>query len=59
MERMKTSCIVCGTHQEEGITIWDSFICHQCEQEMIHTDVFDAKYPFFIEKMKNIWRMEA
>lgn len=59
MEREEKRCIVCSTHREEGIVIWNSFICHHCEQEMIHTDVFDAKYPFFIEKMKSIWKMEA
>lgn len=59
MEKQIRGCIVCGKQKEEGIAIWNSFICDQCEQEMVHTDVMDAKYPFFVEKMKLIWKMEA
>ncbi|WP_134702230.1 sigma factor G inhibitor Gin [Ammoniphilus sp. YIM 78166] len=52
-------CVVCGETEREGISIWNSFICQPCEQEMVQTDALDAKYPFFIEKMKSIWRLEA
>ena len=59
MDQDKRCCIVCGNHQEIGISIWTSFICHNCEQEMVHTDVLDDKYPFFIQRMKQIWKLEA
>lgn len=59
MEKQSRGCIVCGKQKVEGIVIWNSFICEVCEQEMVNTDVMDAKYPFFIEKMKTIWKMEA
>ncbi|RXT08981.1 sigma factor G inhibitor Gin [Ammoniphilus sp. CFH 90114] len=59
MDLKEKNCIVCGESNKEGIFIWEAFICQSCEQEMVHTDVMDAKYPFFIEKMKNIWKMEA
>ncbi|RKD22819.1 inhibitor of sigma-G Gin [Ammoniphilus oxalaticus] len=52
-------CIVCGDTEQKGITIWQSFICESCEQEMVNTDVRDTKYPFFVEKMKLIWKLDA
>jgi hypothetical protein len=55
----KKCCIVCGNQQVLGISIYSSFICHSCEQEMIRTEVGDEKYPFFIQRMKQIWQLEA
>jgi hypothetical protein len=59
MNQDKRCCIVCGSQKEQGISIWNAFICHTCEQEMVHTDVLDDKYPYFIQRMKEIWKMEA
>ncbi len=55
MERSNRRCIVCGEDRAVGIAIWEQFICHPCEQEMVHTDVRDEKYPFFIKQMRQIW----
>ena len=49
------SCIICGEHKEQGIVIVSEFICEDCEAEMVHTDVKDDKYDFFIHQMKQIW----
>lgn len=35
--------------------IISEFICEDCEHEMISTDVMDAKYPFFIHQMRQIF----
>lgn len=55
--REQQHCIICGEHktEEEGIRIVTEFICGSCEMEMIRTDVRDAKYPFFIHQMKQIF----
>lgn len=50
------SCMICGRRQSEGLYIIEEFICRDCESEMVHTDVMDAKYPFFIHRMKQIWQ---
>ncbi|GAA4706661.1 sigma factor G inhibitor Gin [Brevibacillus fulvus] len=55
MERVTQCCIVCGEEREVGIAICEQFICQPCEQEMVKTDVNDAKYPFFIHQMRQIW----
>jgi hypothetical protein len=48
------SCMICGQMKENGIMIISEFICEECEQEMVNTDVSDVKYPFFIHQMKQI-----
>lgn len=50
-------CAICGERKTEGegIRIVMGFICGDCETEMVHTDVKDAKYPFFIHQMKQLF----
>lgn len=47
-------CIICGHVKEEGIVIVSHFICEDCESEMVRTEAEDAKYRFFISRMKKI-----
>lgn len=47
-------CIICGQIKEEGIVIVSHFICEDCESEMVRTEAEDAKYRFFIGRMKKI-----
>lgn len=54
-QRNSKRCVVCGSEEDIGITIWNELICHQCEKEMVRTDVDDEKYPFFIQRMRSIW----
>lgn len=49
------TCIICGQQKAEGIFIVLEFICQDCEVEMVHTDVQDEKYPFFIHQLKRIF----
>ncbi|MBD2848337.1 sigma factor G inhibitor Gin [Paenibacillus sp. IB182496] len=49
------TCIICGNEKQDGIRIVTEFICESCEAEMVNTDVQDAKYPFFIHRLKQIW----
>ncbi|XEC95009.1 sigma factor G inhibitor Gin [Paenibacillus tarimensis] len=55
VEQSRHTCIICGYDKEEGIHIVSEFICESCETEMIRTDVKDAKYPFFIHQLRQIW----
>ncbi len=54
-ERSVQSCIICGSEKDSGIQVCEQFICLECEKEMVSTDVQDAKYMFFINRMKLIW----
>jgi hypothetical protein len=48
-------CIICGKEEGKGLFIYESFVCQTCEREMVHTNVEDDKYRFFIQKLKKIW----
>lgn len=45
-------CIICNDEKPDGIFILSEFICETCEEEMVHTDVMDEKYSFFIHQLK-------
>ena len=49
------ACMICEQQRAEGIHICDQFICAECETEIVHTDVRDERYPFFIMQMKRVW----
>ena len=53
-ENEQKSCIVCGEPKDEGITIVTEFICTSCESEMVHTNVEDERYPFFVRQLKRL-----
>lgn len=53
------TCIICEQQKDNGIQIVSEFICDACENEMVHTDVKDEKYPFFIHQLKRIWYKDA
>lgn len=54
-EQNQSTCIICGEPKTEGIHIVSEFICDACEAEMVHTDVQEDKYHFFVHRMKRIW----
>lgn len=53
--RIGGTCIVCFKQKELGIRIFQQFMCTDCEREIVQTDVQDAKYPYYIDRMKQIW----
>jgi hypothetical protein len=50
------TCMICEQQQVEGIHICEEFICVDCEREIVHTDVRDVRYPFFIHRMKQMFQ---
>ena len=54
-EHIEDTCIICGERKSEGIHIVSEFICDACESEMVHTEVQEEKYHFFIHQLKQIW----
>ncbi|MCD7036621.1 sigma factor G inhibitor Gin [Metabacillus sp. GX 13764] len=48
------SCIVCEEKKPEGIHLYTSFICHECEAEMVRTKTDEPRYSYFIDKLKRV-----
>lgn len=51
---MKKRCVVCDNMMEETIMIYRSDICLACEYNMVHTDVREKKYHYYLTKMKQV-----
>ena len=49
------NCLCCGSAKDSGITVLASFICLDCEQEIIRASFNDKKYGRFMEILKEIW----
>lgn len=47
-------CVICDEVKETGIRLHMIFICASCEDNMIHTDVREEKYRYYISKLKNM-----
>jgi hypothetical protein len=47
-------CVICNKQKEKGIHLYTSFICTECEQEMIHTNTNEPKYQYYIKKLRRV-----
>ncbi|BCB01897.1 sigma factor G inhibitor Gin [Bacillus sp. KH172YL63] len=54
-ERKATEeCIVCHVEKKVGIHLYTSFICTDCEHEMVRTETNDPLYKTFIQRLKKV-----
>ncbi|WP_164462063.1 sigma factor G inhibitor Gin [Bacillus sp. FJAT-42376] len=47
-------CIVCDECKPDGIHLYTSFICTECEKEMVATDPIDPRYDYYVKKLKSV-----
>ncbi|MFD0695702.1 sigma factor G inhibitor Gin [Paenibacillus sp. GCM10027628] len=47
--------MICEQQRNGGIRIISAFICDECSNEMVRTDVRDQKYPFFVKQMSKVF----
>lgn len=55
MDDKGTVCIVCNLPKPQGLFICGQFLCATCEQDIVATEVEDARYSYYIQCMKRIW----
>lgn len=48
------SCIICEQQKWRGIHLYTSFICTDCEQDLIHTEADHPKYKYFLKQLKKV-----
>ena len=41
-------------YEASGIHLYTSFICEECEREMIGTDTRDIKYKYYLKQLKKL-----
>lgn len=47
-------CIICECEQMSGIHLYTSFICEECERNMVKTDTEDPQYVFYVQQLRKI-----
>lgn len=52
------TCVVCETIKLSGIHLYTSFICKECEHDIIGTDTKDAKYKYYLKQLRKITNPE-
>ena len=52
----KNNCIICeeDKDREKGYFILDSFICLECENDILQTETSSAYYSFILKQMKKL-----
>ncbi|MGM0846957.1 MAG: sigma factor G inhibitor Gin [Bacillota bacterium] len=53
-KRLGEICIVCSQEKRTGIHLYTSFICIDCEKDMIATETNHPQYKYFLEKLKKV-----
>ncbi|HLS07426.1 MAG TPA: sigma factor G inhibitor Gin [Bacillota bacterium] len=51
---MKKRCGICEEEKSTGISLYNMFICGECERNMIYTEPREEKYQYYLRKLKNI-----
>ncbi|MGP7819483.1 sigma factor G inhibitor Gin [Niallia sp. 01092] len=52
LHQIKEKCLICEKHKLMGIHLYHTFICSDCEQEIVHTKTSDLNYLFYINRLK-------
>jgi hypothetical protein len=47
-------CIVCSQEKGTGIHLYTSFVCIDCEKDMVCTETNSPHYKYFVEKLKKV-----
>lgn len=48
------NCVICEQMKMKGIHLYTSFICMECEHDLIHTDTDHPNYKFFLKQLKKV-----
>ncbi|GIN42293.1 MULTISPECIES: sigma factor G inhibitor Gin [Heyndrickxia] len=52
------TCIICEQPRHNGIHLYTSFICLECEKDIVQTDTNDPKYKYYINQLKLVVKPE-
>jgi hypothetical protein len=55
---LEETCVICEDLKPIGIHLYTSFICTDCEYDLIRTGTNDPKYKYFLKQLKKITNPE-
>lgn len=53
-EQQEETCVICEQSKRKGIHLYTSFICIECEKNIISTDTSDPQYKYYLKKLRKI-----
>lgn len=57
-QNLGETCVVCEERKNKGIHLYTSFICTECEGDLIKTETDDPKYKYYIHQLKKATKPE-
>ncbi len=48
------TCVICEQSQSTGIHLYTSFICIQCEEQIVNTETDDPHYNYYVQQLKRV-----
>ena len=57
-KRHQEICVVCEEKKIIGMHLYTSFICAECEKDLINTETDDPKYKFYLQRLKKVTKPE-
>lgn len=52
------TCVICENVKERGIHLYTSFICIECEKELIKTETNNPKYKHYLKQLRKVTKPE-
>ena len=50
------ACSFCGSMRIQGIYILNQWMCRECEEELLKSDLDHPSYQENVSKIKNVWK---
>ncbi|WP_147535854.1 sigma factor G inhibitor Gin [Bacillus marasmi] len=51
-QHLGEKCVICQKNKLKGIHLYTSYICTDCETDLIKTETDDPKYRFYVQQLK-------
>lgn len=51
-------CVVCEERKLRGIHLYTSFICTECENDLINTETDNPKYKYYLQRLRKVTKPE-
>lgn len=53
-ENTLKTCIICEEEKEKGFHLYTSFICIDCEKEIVQTETNQNMYKYYIKQLSKV-----
>ena len=57
-KQIEEKCVICEDVKMRGIHLYTSFICTDCEHDLIKTETDDPKYKYYLNQLKKVTKPE-